>query len=248
MQSTWNPQYKLVRKTPKSKTKSKQYKSKIYKSIIPANKVYKFKRTCTSIFGYNNYTGFTSPSGTSNYGQSLGMAFTLQGPQLTSNLINPGLQPMPSPGEFTALFDQYKITGVAVKIIYTNNIANGSAVPGTYIQTALPTSQICVDYDDNVAVASETELLQRPETKILQLGTNGPVNVYVKNPQLQIAVATTAGTSNLKGQGGWVNADNNTASFMGLKWWLEFYGSPPGVNQGYFKIYYTYYISCRGVR
>jgi len=231
----------------KSKPKTKfVYKPKVFKTLSSGNQIYKFKRTCTTTFGYNNYQGFTSISGTANYGQSLGMAFTLQGPQLTSNIVNPGLVSMPSPGEFTGLFDQYKITGVAIKIIYTNNVSNATA--SGWVNQALPTCQFCPDYDDNIAVASNTELLQRPETKILQLGSNGPLNLYVKNPKLKIAVATTAGTSNLMSQSGWVDCDNNTQSFFGYKWWLEPFGPSPGLQQGYFQMYFTYYISCKGVR
>jgi len=135
--------------------------------------IYKFKRTASVTLGYSANNGFCTLTGT-NYGQALGIAFTLTGPQLTSNVVNPGLVPMPNVSEFTGLFDMYKITGVGMKIIYTNNVANNTAAVGSYVNTALPVMQCCADMDDNVAPANNTELLQRPETIIKQLGSNGP--------------------------------------------------------------------------
>jgi len=151
--------------------------------------------------------------------------------------------------EFSALFDEYRIDAVHIKAFYTNNVVNTSAAVGSYQQIALPTGQFCVDYDDANVSASNTELLQRPETKLRQWNTNGPLMFTIKNPRAAYTVNTSTGVNSVAKGGGWLDMASTTINLYGFKIWLESFGSITApLEQGYFQFYFTYDISMRGVR
>lgn len=224
-------------------------RSSLYRSLISPNKLYQFKRTCSWQPGYNSYYGFTSPSGGIVYGGALGFNWCLEGPKITGSASSTSVT-MPSVGEFQALFDEYRIDAVHVKIFYTNNVSNTSAAIGTFQQIALPTGQFCTDFDDSVPPGSNTELLQRPETKTLQWNSNGPLQFTIKRPKAAYTVNTVTGIDSVaKAPGGWMNMASVDTNIYGWKIFLEQFGSSTSTLQdGYFMFYFTYDISCRGVK
>lgn len=212
--------------------------------------VYRFARTASLQLGYNGYSGFTTISGGVVYGNAMGFTWTLAGPQLVSNLASPGLVTMPNVSEFAALFDQYRIDNVHVKVFYTNNISNTTGAVSTFQQIALPTAQFCTDYDDGAAPTSSTELLQRPETKLLQWNTNGPLCFTIKKPTMEQTVNTQTGVNSVAPRHGWCDMAATNTNLYGWKIFLESFGSNTagGLQQGYFQFYFTYDLSFKGVR
>lgn len=76
-------------------------------------------------------------------------------------------------GDFTGLYDQYRIAGIKVKItpLYNVNTTGPNAV--------IPQLVVARDLDDVAVPTSDTQdLLQRAQTKVLQL--NRPVQFYCK--------------------------------------------------------------------
>jgi len=245
---------KLVRRVSDAPAKRRSSvaatrRSSLYKSLVSPNTIYRFRRTCTWQTGYNAYYGFTSPSGAIVYGGALGFNWQLAGPQITGSASSTSVA-LPNVSEFAALFDEYRIDAIHIKCFYTNNIANNAAVVGTLQQVALPTGQFCTDFDDSAPPSSATELLQRPETKLLQWNTNGPLLFTIKSPKASYAVAATAGTQTVaKAPGGWMDMSSTTTNIYGWKVFLEQFGSSTSTLQsGYFQFYFTYDLSMRGVR
>lgn len=214
------------------------------------NAVYRFARTATWQCGYNAFYGFSNISGGTNYGQGLGFIWTLSGIQINGSTTSYGLVPLPNVAEFSSLFDQYRIDNVHIKIFYTNNVANTTGAVATFQQIALPTCQFCTDYDDGQAPTTQGELLQRPETKLIQWNTNGPVQVSCPKPQMNASVNTLTGLNSVAPKHGWCDMTATNTNLTGYKMWLESFGSNTagGLQQGYFQFYFTYDLSFKGVR
>jgi len=225
-------------------------RSTISRIIRNPDAVYRFARTASLQLGYNGYSGFTSISGGLVYGNGMGFTWTLAGPQLVSNLASPGLVPMPNVSEFAALFDQYRIDNVHVKVFYTNNISNVTGAVSTFQQIALPTGQFCTDYDDGNAPTAQNELLQRPECKLLQWNTNGPLSFNISKPTMEQTVNTQSGVNSVAPRHGWCDMAATNTNLYGWKIFLESFGSNTagGLQQGYFQFYFTYDLSFKGVR
>lgn len=214
-----------------------------------SNTVYRFKRTAALVLGYNNYNGFTSPNGSTVYGNGLGLYFTLAGFNFNGNVGAGGLTNMPNISEFQALFDEFRLDEVEIKLVYTNNISNTSAALGTFQNIALPTLQTYVDIDDANPPSTGGDLLQCP-VKIQQIGTNGPLT-FKFSPRTATTLFTTSGANSVatgpKGQ--WLDTAVTNAQYYGWKTWLEPMGSNIGtLQQGYFQFYVTYTLAFKGFR
>lgn len=75
--------------------------------------------------------------------------------------------------DFTGLYDQYRIAGIKIKITPLYNVNTTGA------NNVIPQLVVSRDLDDVAVPTSDTQdLLQRPQTKVLQL--NKPVQLYCK--------------------------------------------------------------------
>lgn len=168
----------------------------------------------------------------------------------TGNLVNPGvLNAVPNYTEFTALFDYYRIKGIHIKVIYTNNVANSSSAVGGAAQAiALPTMQCMYDNDDGNAPTTEGELLQRPGVKLLTLGTNGPINLYVK-PKYANQILTDAGVqpAGIGASRDWLDGNFPGIPHFGYKFWLTPWAAT-ALQSGYFQFFFTYDLEFKGMR
>lgn len=210
------------------------------KTISPKMSTYKFTRTCAFQFGYNSYAGFTSPSGALVYGNGLGLKFQLSQMVLSGNFVTV-TQALPNYTEFTALFDRWRITNVRLKFHYSSNVANGSAAPGTLTGVALPLIQIANDYDDAVPPASNTELLQRQNTKYWTLDSTGPKTHSVSPRILLAAENSGAFTSVAVDRGSFIDCSTPNTDNVGVKLWCETQTSAATQLQlGYIWVYATY--------
>lgn len=214
------------------------------------SQIFRCQRTTTWQCGYSPTNGFTNLTGSVVYGTGLGLAFKLSEVNGTGNLINPGvLNAVPNYTEFTALFDYYRIAGVHIKVIYTNNVANTSSTPGAAAQAvALPTVQCMGDNDDGNAPVTEGELLQRPGVKLLTLGTNGPINLYWK-PKIADQILTDTGVqpAGIGQQSQWLDANFPGIPHFGYKLWAT--GWPAtALQNGYFQFFFTLDLEFKGMR
>jgi len=214
------------------------------------NQIFRCQRTTTWQCGYSAVSGFTNLAGSVIYGSGLGLAFKLSEVNGTGNLVNPGvLNAVPNYTEFTALFDYYRIKGVHIKMIYTNNVANTTAAVGTASAIALPTVQGMYDLDDGNAPTTEGELLQRPGVRLETLGTNGPLNFYVKAKYAN-QILTDAGVqpAGIGASSDWLDGNFPGIPHFGYKLWLTPWAAAPALQQGYFQFFFTYDLEFKGMR
>jgi len=214
------------------------------------NQIFRCQRTATWQCGYSATNGFTNATGTVVYGTGLGLYFQLSGVLASGNLVNPGLlNNIPNYTEFTALFDYYRIRGVHIKLVYTNNVANTSAAVGAAAQAiALPTLQCAQDLDDANAPLTDGELLQRPGVKLLQMGTNGPLDLYVQ-PRYADQILTDAATQPavVGSRASWLDSNFPGVQHYGYKMWLTGWPATP-LQDGYFQFFFTYDLEFKGMR
>lgn len=121
--------------------------------------VYKFKRTCTTGLALNTSTGFNASS---TFG--LGWGFSLAN-LLNSSTVFLANTPIPGAANFTDLFDQWRITKVVMKFVWTSTMSNSSTF-------AAPIFLFQPD-DDNFATPTRNEMLESPKTIVCQLGAGG---------------------------------------------------------------------------
>jgi hypothetical protein len=191
----------------------------------------------------NSLNGFRVGGITS---KGMHIMFALSGSRI-GNSVGVENVDVPNYTEFTALFDQFRIDKVVVRLIFSNNTSTTASAT-----TECPTLQICTDNDDASTPTSSNELLQRPECKIHQFGSTskyGNQFLITCKPVISLAAyrasAFSAYATAKPGQ--WVNCAYPTTEHYGLKFWFD---SPSATNVdiGYMQIYCDYYLSFKGVQ
>lgn len=143
--------------------------------------------------------------------------------------------------EFTALFDQYKITGVKLDFIpFADNVswevaslANLTATPGGPLL-------IAPDHDDATPPADANEMLQRQDTKVLPVGRRH--RMFIK-PKYNVATYSGGG---VRPASGWLDAGSVGVPHYGVKAWMA---APNVPNSNFtYQVWATYYIKCKGVQ
>jgi hypothetical protein len=204
-----------------------------------ALQVHRFCRTVSTQFGVNSYQGFTSASGAINIGNGIGIAYSLAGVNISGTATSITI-PMTDVGEFTSLFDQYKIVGVRSRWIWTNNVSNGSAAPGTFTGIGNPVVQSSFDYDDSLPPGSQTVLLEREDTRFWTFDTNGPKTFSIRPKLLTGVLSGASVVAAESSSGGWVNTSTTGVLYYGHKMWMEPLSTPTTQLQtGYLFVYFT---------
>lgn len=151
--------------------------------------------------------------------------------------------------ELTALYDQYKIVGVKVKLQLITNpdsdeiINNNTGIAST---NWYPKVWYCRDYD-NVATESVDDLRQRNNTKCKVMKPNQFVSIYLKpavRNQIYLDGVTTA-TSPMWNQ--WIDCSNSTVPHYGLKLAFDLANFTP-TQTWYFRAEYCYYLKFKNCR
>lgn len=147
----------------------------------------------------------------------------------------PNLAQLPSSTDFTAMFDQYKISGVAIKIIPRFNVLAATANGSSQILT-------CVDYDANGP--STLSAIQQYQSMKLTRGTSIHRR-YIKPAILVQAYQGVTSTGYLPKWNTWIDANDNAVPHYGL------YGVVPaaaGGSQITYDLEATFYVQCKYVR
>lgn len=215
---------------------------RIPRSLTSGATIYPFRRSTRLNFTMNPSSGITAGA-LSGFG--LGLAFSLS--NVTYNLGGTSASvAVPSTAEFTALFDQWRIHKVVCRYVYSNNTS--STASGT---TFLPNIYVCNDQDDGGAPAAITDLQQRPEAKLVQLGTNGyhdNIRNFVVYPQASlVAYQGITPAYSLANRKTYVDVNSADTYFFGQKMWWD---AERATNQdvGNLLIYVDIYYEFRGVR
>lgn len=152
------------------------------------------------------------------------------------------LSQLPNYTEFTNLYNEYKVSRIKVKFMYS---ANSQDVSTALLSTALPTIYTAVDPNDSTLPTSVSELLQYKSFRARR--ADKPFSVYFKP---QFATAAYSGTfTSYAAQTGWIDTSSPSVKHYGLKWIVDpmFYSTGTNVT-GRLQTIITYYIKCRGTK
>lgn len=209
------PRY--ARKTRKTYRKRRQFRKKFFRKRKTANGVHYFKRTMVSSFN------------------------TYDWPDVQHYVGNYTLAQLPNYAEFTSLFDEYKISRIKVKFIFSSNSQDVNTTAAVH---ALPNMITVVDHNDETALSSVSEYLEYPQAKIRRI--DKPVSIYFR-PKYDLA-AYTGGTYGYANTTGWISAEWNDVKHYGIKYCIDpiFYSTGQDVT-GRIQVFTTYYMKMRSV-
>lgn len=155
------------------------------------------------------------------------------------------LNQLPSASEFTALFDQYRINCVVLKMRYLNQIPDRTdASSGAY----RPNFHYCVDYNDSTAYTSITQFAQVGNYRCHAL--NGERDWSIKIfPKVQRQMYQGLGSTGYGPVKCWINTADPAVPHYGLKYLIDCNGGGGG-NEVLGSLQYQakYYLSFKNVK
>lgn len=171
---------------------------------VRANTIHSYIRTTETV--YTIYYGSTI---------SIGDNFTLAS--------------TPNYAEFTALYDQYKITGVKRTFIYSATAADATGPIGAYGPAGAPMLYSIRDYDDS-APENVSSMLQRPYVSIRRI--TSLYKCFIR-PRPNVLLGTSGAISeSVPNRAGWVDIAYPNVLHYGHKWNLVPQGGPSGSIAG----------------
>lgn len=209
------------------------------KNNYALNKVYAYKRLAKSLVIQNSLTASTiTTNDASQINLSAVQADTVGsmfGASMQFRLGN-----IQTPGDFQSLYDQYKITGVNVKIIPLSDSATSQS------SGFLPTLYWARDNDSAQTVpTTEASLRERQDLKTMRL--TGPRSIYIRNPKQLVDTTVQGGVLlNSLNATGWIDCNDQNVMHNGLMMWfknVDLRAQPNTTTAFRFEI--TYYIKFR---
>lgn len=153
------------------------------------------------------------------------------------------LSDITQPTDFTTLFDQYKISGVKVKITWTSTQGEiGGGIPA-------PRLMYTVDEDDS-GVPTEDSIRAKNSVKFHQFANGVPLVMYVK-PRVARELYNNNLTTAYGPTRAWIDCSNPNVPHYGMKMWLDDVWIPDGSEydqRNKFHIDLSYYIKTKGVQ
>lgn len=147
--------------------------------------------------------------------------------------------------ELTALYDQYKITGIKAQFFPRTNSLSQDVLVGT--MTECPGLVTIVDIDDATAPADWTEICQYQGAKFHAFSK--PFTLFFRPKVATAAYGAGAFTSYTSGTSPWIDAASPSVVYYGLKIGSFPYaiGNNTTIDPAW-DIVYTFYVKCKGVR
>lgn len=187
-----------------------------------------------------------------NYIRTVETIYTVYYGGALSNADVFALSQTPNFGEFSLLYDQYRITGVKRTFIYSATGADASGTLGvggqigTYGPAGAPMLYSIRDYDDNLPTAT-SEMLQRPYVSIRRI--TGIYKTFLRPKPLMALNAQGVIVGNGKG---WIDISNASVNHYGHKWNLVPQGGPQGATSttvlGTLRVLDRYYLQLKNPR
>ena len=168
----------------------------------------------------------------------------LTGETLNSVANSVALNQLPNYTDFTNLFDQYKIIGITMDLIYEGGNVQENDPPSGSIQ--LPTLYVCPDLDDEGALTF-SQMLEHGKTTVHSYGTGGRIKKrfyippYVENYIVGMDDALAYAANPKKSP--WIDCKSTTAAMTHGTLKMALSGSP---NTSYkFKRVFTLHVMAR---
>ena len=215
---------------------SRRIKMAVSRSVRSFNE-HHFKRSVQGYWSMNQSTGFNGA------GFDMQFSFSLQGQNnyVAGLFIN--TSGLPDYGEFTALYDQYRIDKIHMRFGFTNNQSGVNTAA-----TELPVIKIVKDTDD-VNTITGNQILQYAGMKSFQLG-NGGVSKdgwydFWVVPKPQVTTYRTAIGSGYSAPDKSIKIDTaySDVPHYGVKLFWDPYGLTSNVSIGNMVILTTYYLT-----
>ncbi len=232
---------KAKSKQASSRAPRKRGQDRIPRSI-GTELIYPIRRTASQWFGVNSYTGFTNNIDSANYGNGLGIAFSLNNILLNGTSSGTFSTSVPNASEFVNLFDRFRIREVEITIVPSASVALSQSVAiGAYQTTVLPIVQWAHDYDDYSPPTSSNDLCQRNDVKFLRFDD---ITKLKCKPRLSSVVGIVGGVSTAgvaQSREEWCSTSSNGQDTIwnGIKLYSEPLATSPGVMVQNFYMYTT---------
>lgn len=156
---------------------------------------------------------------------------------------------VPNVTEYTSLFDQYKINGIAFRVVPKTSgqfqgASSGVANPIGYGQVVS-----VIDYDDSVTPLNKDQLLEYGSVKFSKC--NWIHKRYLKPKILTRAQINSVTDGNVSAKATWIDTVNPDVQHYGIKLFID----APVVNNPAtdsssiaYDLYATYYFQCKNTR
>ena len=198
--------------------------------------LHKFTRKCAVTIDYVGNSGWSNGGYTS---QSLSFAYSLGGTIVFvggTNVLTAAL----GSGDFTALFDQYRIDAVSVQILPNHNSSNVSSSA-----SPIPNIYIVKDYDDSNALASLAATLEYGSCKAVSPVFRAYPPKFSIRPRILTQTYRSASTTGYAPAHSAIWLDNAATDVphYGSKMWIG--TTSDTTTYLSFTFVFTYYLSCK---
>lgn len=158
------------------------------------------------------------------------------------------LSDLPNVSEYTSLFDQYKITGIKLRIVPRTAMTTQGVVTGTTAPVGYGQVVTAIDYDDAANPIAKDTLLEYGSAKYTS--SNKIHSRYFKPKVLNAVWVNIASTGYSPVKAPWIDQANNNLPHYGLKMWIDApENSGGGSNSSIsYDVYATYYFMCKNTR
>lgn len=145
---------------------------------------------------------------------------------------------LPNNGEFTSMFQHYRINCVVLKFIPQYNNADTAAATAN----RLPVMHMATDYNSIAPWLSANDAFQYQNLKTVRTG--GPFSHKIYPRYLTDVFQSVASVSALSARRGWISTDAPAVQHYGLKYFLD----SGGASSSTIKVYAKYYLSFKNVK
>lgn len=198
---------------------------------LTQGKLYKFKRTCRLFPYFFNGTEWQQ--------YTLNEITNSAAGQSIAGILKFRLNDLPSFTDFTSLYEQFKITGVKIKFIPYIGTESSDV-----LTTRTDTMAISIDRGNNdygVVNPTFNSLLENQDVKLRN--TQRPFNLWVGTPMFHHSADSF---TLVAGKSGYLDSElapSVQVDHHGVK--FAFQSNVPNANSSWFRVYATYYVTCR---
>lgn len=234
-------------------TKTKKYP--VYRTPFNREQIHSFKRTTglafdlnqgSATYGFKTGVSTLTPTSGSGYGFGLAFQFTLAN-VITWHDASGGSASwaVPAVSEFQALFSQYRIKKIVLRMAWDQNISEVTA------GFNIPIFNIANDYDDASPPLGPTDMLQRQGCRLIALGAGNrsQIQTHTCYPRTLTAASSSGGTSTATSSQSrqWLSTNDITTNYFGVKVrWDQLQNTALALGSMY--CYVDYYIECKGFK
>jgi len=158
------------------------------------------------------------------------------------------LTDLPNVTEYSSLFDQYKISGVQLRIVPKVAMTTQGSSTGTIQTVGYGQVVTAIDFDDAANPTAKDELLQYQNAKVTQASR---LHTRFIKPRILDTVWVNSISSGYQSvRPGWVDLANTNMPHYGIKLWVDAPANSGGTTSSSvaYDVYAVYYFKCKNTR